>query len=124
MRGTVELFPPSLYLRDTALTQADAAIRDFAETVRAASGSNILAELHGLLDRLYEDMGHDETARDDTERPTTAVHAAKAFSLKHGTGLPVRSPTIPATRTIAIIWRWRFRNRATWPLPKKSCVTT
>src|ERR1700691_457192 len=24
VRGTVELFPPSLYLRDTALTQADA----------------------------------------------------------------------------------------------------
>ena len=76
-------------MRDTALTQADAAIRDFAQTVRAASGGSILAELHGLLDRLYEDMSHDEAARDDSERPTPAVHAAKAFSLKarHRTGL-------------------------------------
>ena len=30
VRGTVERFPPSLFLRDTALTQADTAIRDWA----------------------------------------------------------------------------------------------
>ena len=30
VRGTVERFPPSLFLRDTAMTQADAAIREFA----------------------------------------------------------------------------------------------
>ena len=29
VRGTVERFAPSLFLRDTALTQADAAIREF-----------------------------------------------------------------------------------------------
>ena len=40
VRGTVERFPPSLFLRDTALTQADAAIRDFAQSVRAASGGD------------------------------------------------------------------------------------
>ena len=34
VRGTVERFPPSLFLRETALTQADAAIRDFAQSVR------------------------------------------------------------------------------------------
>jgi transglutaminase-like putative cysteine protease len=56
VRGTVERFPPSLFLRDTALTQGDTAIRVFAETIRAASGGAVLAELHGLLDRLYEEM--------------------------------------------------------------------
>jgi transglutaminase-like putative cysteine protease len=62
VRGTVERFPPSLFLRDTALTQADAPIRDFAEAVRAASGGNVLAELHGLLDRLHEGLAQDAVA--------------------------------------------------------------
>ena len=38
VRGTVERFAPSLFLRDTALTQADAAIRDFARGIRADKG--------------------------------------------------------------------------------------
>src|ERR1700689_1884337 len=50
VRGTVERFPPSLFLRDTALTQADDATRQFAEQVRAARGDTVLAQLHGLLD--------------------------------------------------------------------------
>ena len=56
VRGSVERFPPSLFLRDTALTQADGAIRDFAQKIRDASGGVALAELHGLLDRLFEDI--------------------------------------------------------------------
>src|SRR5580700_4350040 len=36
VRGTVERFGPSLFLRDTALTQADPAIQDFAQGIRAA----------------------------------------------------------------------------------------
>jgi transglutaminase-like putative cysteine protease len=106
VRGTVELFPPSLYLRDTALTQADAAIRDFARTVRAAAGGNILAELHGLLDRLHEDMGHDETAREHTERPTEAMHGAKAFSLKHGTARDLTHIFIGAAHSLGIPTRF------------------
>src|ERR1700686_5526536 len=35
LRGTVERFPPSLFLRDTVLTHADALIRDFAAKIRA-----------------------------------------------------------------------------------------
>ncbi len=76
VRGTVERFGPSLFLRDTALTQADAAIRDFAQSIRAAKGGEILAELHGLFDRLYEDMAHEA---DDTEG---AANAAEAFARK------------------------------------------
>src|ERR1700734_3824016 len=59
VHGTVERFAPSLFLRDTALTQADAAIRDFTDGIRAAAGGDKLAELHAVLDRLYEDMVHD-----------------------------------------------------------------
>src|SRR5580704_9524128 len=36
VRGTVERFPPSLFLRDTALTQSDAAICQFAQSIRAS----------------------------------------------------------------------------------------
>src|ERR1700733_4281677 len=63
VRGTVERFPPSLFLRDTALTQADDAIRLFAEQVRAARGNAVLAQLHGLLDRLYEEVGETSSAK-------------------------------------------------------------
>src|SRR6202166_2731174 len=42
VRGTVERFPPSLFLRDTVLTQADAAIRQFADKIRAAAASDAL----------------------------------------------------------------------------------
>ena len=35
VRGAVERFPPALFLRDTQLTEADAAIIDFAEAIRA-----------------------------------------------------------------------------------------
>src|SRR5580658_10969438 len=50
VRGTVDRFAPSLFLRDTALTQADAAIQEFANSARADSGGELLAELHALLD--------------------------------------------------------------------------
>src|SRR5579872_794439 len=52
VRGTLERFPPALFLRDTALTQADAAICDFADSVRASTGGDALAALHQLLRRL------------------------------------------------------------------------
>lgn len=45
VRGTVERFAPSLFLRDTALTQPDAAIREFAHRVRDEKGGEVLAQL-------------------------------------------------------------------------------
>src|SRR3984885_15509667 len=59
VRGTVERFGPSLFLRDTALTQADPLIRDFAQGIRAAKPGEVLAQLHALLDRLYEALAQD-----------------------------------------------------------------
>ncbi len=54
VRGAVERFPPPLFLRDTALTQADAAIREFAQQIRTASAGNVLDELHAIQRRLHE----------------------------------------------------------------------
>jgi transglutaminase-like putative cysteine protease len=78
VRGTVERFGPSLFLRDTALTQADGAIRNFAESIRAENGGEILAELHGILDHLHEGMVHEAN---DAEG---AANAAEAFAAKRG----------------------------------------
>src|SRR5262249_8914707 len=38
VRGAVERFPPSLFLRETNLTHADPAIVDFASAARATAG--------------------------------------------------------------------------------------
>jgi transglutaminase-like putative cysteine protease len=99
VRGTVERFPPSLYLRDTPLTEADAAIRDFGEKIRAAAGDNVLAVLHGLLDRLHEDMRHEAETRDDNRPPS---NAAKSFALKHGTPQDLAHIFIAAAHVIGI----------------------
>src|SRR5580698_4516280 len=103
VRGTVERFPPSLYLRDTTLTQADDGIRDFTADILVSSNGSALDKLHGLLDRLYEDMGHDEAASgEEAGQPTPAVIAAKAFALKRGTARDLAHVFIGAAHTLGI----------------------
>jgi transglutaminase-like putative cysteine protease len=76
--GTLERFPPSLFLRDTDLTEPDAAITEFAETACAAADGGMLAQLHGLLRALHEEMTF------DTDPTHTSTTAAEAFKLKSG----------------------------------------
>jgi transglutaminase-like putative cysteine protease len=78
VRGSLERFPPSLFLRDTALTEADPAICAFAQAVRAAHGGEVLAELHGLLQSLHDEFAYDA---DTAAKP---VSAAEAFARKSG----------------------------------------
>src|SRR3974390_3564381 len=40
IRGTVERFPPSLFLRETALTKPHAATAEFARSTRASAGTH------------------------------------------------------------------------------------
>jgi transglutaminase-like putative cysteine protease len=100
VRGTVERFAPSLFLRDTALTQADPAMRNFAQSIRAAKGGVVLAELHGLLDTLHEDFTHDA---DDAKG---AANAAEAFALKHGPSRDLAHIFIGAAHTLGIPARY------------------
>jgi transglutaminase-like putative cysteine protease len=103
VRGTVERFPPSLYLRDTPLTQSDDSIRDFAADILVSSNGNTLDKLHGLLDRLYADMDHDETASaEEAGVPTPVVTAAKAFARKRGTARDFTHIFIGAAHTLGI----------------------
>jgi len=100
VRGTVERFGPSLFLRDTALTQADAAIRQFADRIRDATGGEVLAELHALLDRLYGEMAHEP---DDAQG---AANAAEAFARKCGPSRDLTHVFIAAAHSLGIPARY------------------
>lgn len=75
--GAVERFPPTLYLRDTPLTVADDALRDFALATTARESAT-LAKLHALLDSLHTSLVFDTDA---THSATTAI---EAFAHKQG----------------------------------------
>jgi transglutaminase-like putative cysteine protease len=79
VRGTLERFPPSLFLRSTPLTEADDAMRDLAHELRAADAEDTLAQLHALLDRL-----HAEIACDDGAAGVPTSTAAETFKHKRG----------------------------------------
>jgi transglutaminase-like putative cysteine protease len=96
VRGTVERFPPSLFLRGTALTQADAAIAEFAQAVRAASGGEILAELHALLGRLHTEIVY------DPDPAHSAANAAEAFALQCGGAVDLSHIFIGAAHSLGI----------------------
>jgi len=100
VRGSVERFGPSLFLRDTALTQADPAIRDFAQSVRTAKGDDVLAQLHALLDRLFEDMAH------DTDEAAGAANAAEAFARRRGPSRDLSHIFIGAAHSLGIPARY------------------
>jgi transglutaminase-like putative cysteine protease len=120
VRGAVERFPPSLFLRDTALTQADAAIREFGKKIRAVNGGEVLAELHALLDRLYEEMGHENVGHEnvghekvghenvghDADSSHTATTAAQAFALKRGGSRDLTHIFIGAAHSLGIPARY------------------
>ena len=76
VRGAVERFPPMVYLRDTALTRTDLALRSFAE--RVGRGEGLLDRLHALLQAVHGEMTF------ETERTDAGTSAVEAFELKHG----------------------------------------
>lgn len=99
-RGTVERFPPSLYLRETALTQADANIAGFALVCANENGNDTLKLLHTLLERLHEEIAYDP---DPTH---TATSAAEAFALKRGVCQDLTHVFIAAARNLGVPARY------------------
>jgi transglutaminase-like putative cysteine protease len=100
VRGTVEYFPPSLYLRETPLTEADAAIADFAREVAAASDGDPLALMHVLLAGVHEQI------KFDTDPTHTTTTAAQAFALRRGVCQDLTHVFIAAARTLGIPARY------------------
>lgn len=78
LRGTDERFPPSLFLRETALTTASPAMTTFVRELRSESEDDVLGFLHALMTQINEHMTFDE---DPTHSGTAA---AEAFGLKRG----------------------------------------
>ncbi|HEY7666435.1 MAG TPA: transglutaminase family protein [Xanthobacteraceae bacterium] len=100
VRGAVERFPPGLYLRDTALTRADASIAGFAAASRDAAGGDALDLLHHLLGRLHHEIVYDPN-------PThVATSAAEAFALKRGVCQDFAHVFIAAARSLAVPARY------------------
>lgn len=78
LRGTEEPFPPSLFLRSTDLTHADAAIVEFTTALHNDAGGATLDFLHRLMNALNERMTFDA----DPTHPGTS--ASEAFALGRG----------------------------------------
>lgn len=100
VRGALEKFPADLYLRETPLTIADAAIADFADSTAGKAGSNKLKILHGLLGGIHSEIVF------DTEQTDTATTAADAFRLKHGVCQDLSHVFIAAARHLGIPARY------------------
>lgn len=101
VRGTVERFPPSLFLRETSLTQADIRIAAFAQDIRKAQGGDALAELHALMHRL-----HDTMIADSDPLQTEAATAVEVFARKRGIARDLTHIFIGAAHSLAIPARY------------------
>jgi transglutaminase-like putative cysteine protease len=99
VRGAIERFPPSLYLRATPLTEPDGAIKDFAREVRSQS-DDTLPMLHALLARLHNEMTF------DTDPTHPATTAAEAFALKRGVCQDLTHIFIAAARQLDVPARY------------------
>jgi transglutaminase-like putative cysteine protease len=78
LRGTDERFPPSLFLRSTALTAVNPVMAAVARELSAEAEGDMLGFLHALMTQISEHMTFDE---DPTNSGTSA---AEAFTLKRG----------------------------------------
>jgi transglutaminase-like putative cysteine protease len=100
VKEAVERFPPSLFLRETALTQPDDAIIAFAQDAFKAAGDNTLKLLHLVLNRLHDGMKFDT----DPTQPTTT--AAESFTLKRGVCQDLSHIFIAVARSLDIPARY------------------
>jgi transglutaminase-like putative cysteine protease len=99
VKGAIERFPPSLYLRETPLTRADPAITEFAQASQRA-GDTPLAVLHHLLEQV-----HDEIVFDGTPTHATTT-AAESFARNRGVCQDLTHIFIAAARSIGVPARY------------------
>jgi transglutaminase-like putative cysteine protease len=101
VRGAVERFPPSLFLRETALTAVDDEIARFAAAAREEAGSDNLVVLHLLLDRLHACVTLDADGADPLTTP-----ASKTFAEKRGASTHLTHVFLAAARSLGIPARY------------------
>jgi transglutaminase-like putative cysteine protease len=100
VRGAIERFPPSLFLRETALTRPDAAIAAFARETRASAGDDTLQLLHRMTERLHNEIMF------DTDPTHTATTAAEAFAMRRGVCQDLSHVFISAARSLGVPARY------------------
>ena len=100
VRGAVEHFPPSLYLRETQLTMPNPSIAAFAADVKKRSKGDTLELMHAMVERLHRDIVF------DTDPTHAATTAAEAFALKRGVCQDLTHVFITAARTLGIPARY------------------
>ncbi len=98
--GQIERFPPVVFLRDTALTTADAAIRGFADTIATEAGPDRIALMHAVMDGIRTRMRFNVNATD------TGTSAIEAFALGHGVCQDFAHVFIAAVRHLGIPARY------------------
>jgi transglutaminase-like putative cysteine protease len=99
VNGTVEPFPPSLFLRETPLTQPSEELLAFARDVTGPAPDR-LSMLHALLDTLPLTITFDT---DPTHAHTTA---AEAFAIKRGVCQDISHIFIASARSLGIPARY------------------
>jgi len=100
VRGAVERFPPSLFLRETAMTHADKAILAYAARFPRPTAANMLATLHNLMARLHEDIAF------DAEATSAAPSAADAFMGGRGISQDLAHVFIAVARSLGMPARY------------------
>jgi transglutaminase-like putative cysteine protease len=100
VNGTMERFPPSLYLRETPLTAPDAAIAAFARETSAGANGDPLATLHAFTSRIYDEFVFDA----DPNQP--AMAAVESFAQKRGVCQDYAQIFIAAARHLGIPARY------------------
>lgn len=100
IRGAIERFPPTLFLRETPLTAPDAALRDLAVAAKAAAQTDPLSILHALLAAVHAEMTFDV---DPTHAATTAQ---ESFAIRRGVCQDLTHIFIACARSIGIPARY------------------
>jgi transglutaminase-like putative cysteine protease len=80
VRGAVERFQPALFLRETALTHVDKAIRVYATQFAGPPATNRLATLHNLLAGLHRDVVFDTQATSAAPSAVDALRRGRGIS--------------------------------------------
>jgi transglutaminase-like putative cysteine protease len=78
MKGTIEKFPPSFFLRSTPLTAANAEMAGLARQLREQTNGNTLDFLHALMMQVGDRLTF------DADPTHVGTPAAEAFALKRG----------------------------------------
>ncbi|MES1155569.1 MAG: transglutaminase family protein [Pseudorhodoplanes sp.] len=99
IRGAIERFPPTLFLRETPLTAPDPAIRDFAVAAKAAE-TDTLSVLHALLAAVHAHITFDV---DPTKASTTAQ---ESFAIRRGVCQDLTHVFIAAARSLGVPARY------------------